>query len=186
MKKVLLSAVVCMMVSGVSACGSGEKVPLHIARFEIEEEVASDSFNGLDLADFMKDVQDEIVDGSDPYTIAQEKLETYFQENYSDRSTVEIDDFSLWCDVYSDEIVQFAYDDAAGTSGEKNVEMRFNIILDFSDTFTSFTDVEIRFEDSMEMLKEIYIFAEDYAGLKTQILPTENEMVELARKYLSK
>lgn len=72
-----------------------------------------------DLADFMKDVQDEIVNGSDPYTIAQEKLETYFQENYSDRSTVEIDDFSLWCDVYSDEIVQFAYDDAAGTSGEK-------------------------------------------------------------------
>lgn len=64
--------------------------------------------------------------------------------------------------------------------------MRFNIKLDFSDTFTSFTDVEVRFEDSMEMLKEIYIFAEDYAGLKTQILPTETEMVELARKYLSK
>lgn len=191
MKRFITLILICAISFSTAACSSvsGEKTPIHLYRFLTEAHTDTVRFSGLDLAEFLKGVEKDIVDGSDPYTVTKEALEQYFYENFSEQSTVEYSDsFSLICKVYTDEVVEFAYDDAVKTQGDAVLAMEFELIPEFGDDFTSYTDIKIGFKGALDgSLNEIHIFGNEVKDRsKTQVLPTNEELLELGNEYLSK
>ena len=168
---------------------SGEKTPFHLYRFLTEIHMDTVRFSGLNLAEFLEGVEKDIVEGSDPYTVTKEGLEQYFQENFSEQSTVEYSgSFSLICKVYTDEVVKFAYDDAVKTQGEAALAMEFELTPEFGEDFTSYTDIKMGFKGALDgSLNEIHILGNEVKDRsKTQVLPTNEELLELGNEYLSK
>ena len=126
MKRFISLILICAIAFSMAACSSVsvEKTPFHLYRFLTEIHTDTVRFSGLNLAEFLEGVEKDIVEGSDPYTVTKEGLEQYFQENFSEQSTVEYSgSFSLICKVYTDEVVKFAYDDAVKTQGEAALEI---------------------------------------------------------------
>ena len=98
------------------------------------------------------------------------------------------DSFSMICKVYTDEVVEFAYDDAVKTQGDAVLAMEFELTPEFGDDFTSYTDIKIGFKGALDgSLNEIHIFGNEVKDRsKTQVLPTNEELLELGNEYLSK
>lgn len=184
---ILICAIAFSMAARSSV--SGEKTPFHLYRFLTEIHTDTVRFSGLNLAEFLEGVEKDIVEGSDPYTVTKEGLEQYFQENFSEQSTVEYSgSFSLICKVYTDEVVKFAYDDAVKTQGEAALAMEFELTPEFGEDFTSYTDIKMGFKGALDgSLNEIHILGNEVKDRsKTQVLPTNEELLELGNEYLSK
>ena len=100
MKRFISLILICAIAFSMAARSSvsGEKTPFHLYRFLTEIHMDTVRFSGLNLAEFLEGVEKDIVEGSDPYTVTKEGLEQYFQENFSEQSTVEYSgSFSLIC-----------------------------------------------------------------------------------------
>lgn len=191
MKRFISLILICAIAFSMAARSSvsGEKTPFHLYRFLTEIHMDTVRFSGLNLAEFLEGVEKDIVEGSDPYTVTKEGLEQYFQENFSEQSTVEYSgSFSLICKVYTDEVVKFAYDDAVKTQGEAALAMEFELTPEFGEDFTSYTDIKMGFKGALDgSLNEIYILGNEVKDRsKTQVLPTNEELLELGNEYLSK
>ena len=191
MKRFISLILICAIAFSMAARSSvsGEKTPFHLYRFLTEIHMDTVRFSGLNLAEFLEGVEKDIVEGSDPYTVTKEGLEQYFQENFSEQSTVEYSgSFSLICKVYTDEVVKFAYDDAVKTQGEAALAMEFELTPEFGEDFTSYTDIKMGFKGALDgSLNEIHILGNEVKDRsKTQVLPTNEEVLELGNEYLSK
>ena len=191
MKRFISLILICAIAFSMAARSSvsGEKTPFHLSRFLTEIHMDTVRFSGLNLAEFLEGVEKDIVEGSDPYTVTKEGLEQYFQENFSEQSTVEYSgSFSLICKVYTDEVVKFAYDDAVKTQGEAALAMEFELTPEFGEDFTSYTDIKMGFKGALDgSLNEIHILGNEVKDRsKTQVLPTNEELLELGNEYLSK
>ena len=191
MKRFISLILICAIAFSMAARSSvsGEKTPFHLYRFLTEIHMDTVRFSGLNLAEFLEGVEKDIVEGSDPYTVTKEGLEQYFQENFSEQSTVEYSgSFSLICKVYTDEVVKFAYDDAVKTQGEAALAMEFELTPEFGEDFTSYTDIKMGFKEALDgSLNEIHILGNEVKDRsKTQVLPTNEELLELGNEYLSK
>lgn len=191
MKRFISLILICAIAFSMAARSSvsGEKTPFHLYRFLTEIHMDTVRFSGLNLAEFLEGVEKDIVEGSDPYTVTKEGLEQYFQENFSEQSTVEYSgSFSLICKVYTDEVVKFAYDDAVKTQGEAALAMEFELTPEFGEDFTSYTDIKMGFKGALDgSLNEIHILGNEVKDRsKTQVLPTNEELLELGNEYLSK
>lgn len=191
MKRFISLILICAIAFSMAARSSvsGEKTPFHLYRFLTEIHMDTVRFSGLNLAEFLEGVEKDIVEGSDPYTVTKEGLEQYFQENFSEQSTVEYSgSFSLICKVYTDEVVKFAYDDAVKTQGEAALAMEFELPPEFGEDFSSYTDIKIGFKGALDgSLNEIHILGNEVKDRsKTQVLPTNEELLELGNEYLSK
>ncbi len=191
MKRFISLILICAIAFSMAARSSvsGEKTPFHLYRFLTEIHMDTVRFSGLNLAEFLEGVEKDIVEGSDPYTVTKEGLEQYFQENFSEQSTVEYSgSFSLICKVYTDEVVKFAYDDAVKTQGEAALAMEFELTPEFGEDFSSYTDIKIGFKGALDgSLNEIHILGNEVKDRsKTQVLPTNEELLELGNEYLSK
>ena len=191
MKRFISLILICAIAFSMAARSSvsGEKTPFHLYRFLTEIHMDTVRFSGLNLAEFLEGVEKDIVEGSDPYTVTKEGLEQYFQENFSEQSTVEYSgSFSLICKVYTDEVVKFAYDDAVKTQGEAALAMEFELTPEFGEDFTSYTDIKMDFKGALDgSLNEIHILGNEVKDRsKTQVLPTNEELLELGNEYLSK
>ena len=191
MKRFISLILICAIAFSMAARSSvsGEKTPFHLYRFLTEIHMDTVRFSGLNLAEFLEGVEKDIVEGSDPYTLTKEGMEQYFQENFSEQSTVEYSgSFSLICKVYTDEVVKFAYDDAVKTQGEAALAMEFELTPEFGEDFTSYTDIKMGFKGALDgSLNEIHILGNEVKDRsKTQVLPTNEELLELGNEYLSK
>lgn len=191
MKRFISLILICAIAFSMAARSSvsGEKTPFHLYRFLTEIHMDTVRFSGLNLAEFLEGVEKDIVEGSDPYTVTKEGLEQYFQENFSEQSTVEYSgSFSLICKVYTDEVVKFAYDDAVKTQGEAALAMEFELTPEFGEDFTSYTDIKMGFKGALDgSVNEIHILGNEVKDRsKTQVLPTNEELLELGNEYLSK
>ena len=191
MKRFISLILICAIAFSMAARSSvsGEKTPFHLYRFLTEIHMDTVRFSGLNLAEFLEGVEKDIVEGSDPYTVTKEGLEQYFQENFSEQSTVEYSgSFSLICKVYTDEVVKFAYDDAVKTQGEAALAMEFELTPEFGEDFTSYTDIKMGFKGALDgSLNEIHILGNEVKDRsKTQVLSTNEELLELGNEYLSK
>ena len=191
MKRFISLILICAIAFSMAARSSvsGEKTPFHLYRFLTEIHMDTVRFSGLNLAEFLEGVEKDIVEGSDPYTVTKEGLEQYFQENFSEQSTVEYSgSFSLICKVYTDEVVKFAYDDAVKTQGEAALAMEFELTPEFGEDFTSYTDIKMGFKGALDgSLNEIHILGNEVKDRsKTQVLPTNEELLELGNEYLLK
>ena len=191
MKRFISLILICAIAFSMAARSSvsGEKTPFHLYRFLTEIHMDTVRFSGLNLAEFLEGVEKDIVEGSDPYTVTKEGLEQYFQENFSEQSTVEYSgSFSLICKVYTDEVVKFAYDDAVKTQGEAALAMEFELTPEFGEDFTSYTDIKMGFKGALDgSLNEIHILGNEVKDRsKNQVLPTNEELLELGNEYLSK
>lgn len=191
MKRFISLILICAIAFSMAARSSvsGEKTPFHLYRFLTEIHMDTVRFSGLNLAEFLEGVEKDIVEGSDPYTVTKEGLEQYFQENFSEQSTVEYSgSFSPICKVYTDEVVKFAYDDAVKTQGEAALAMEFELTPEFGEDFTSYTDIKMGFKGALDgSLNEIHILGNEVKDRsKTQVLPTNEELLELGNEYLSK
>ena len=191
MKRFISLILICAIAFSMAARSSvsGKKTPFHLYRFLTEIHMDTVRFSGLNLAEFLEGVEKDIVEGSDPYTVTKEGLEQYFQENFSEQSTVEYPgSFSLICKVYTDEVVKFAYDDAVKTQGEAALAMEFELTPEFGEDFTSYTDIKMGFKGALDgSLNEIHILGNEVKDRsKTQVLPTNEELLELGNEYLSK